>query len=46
MDNEYLFAAVKLMGQGMLGIFVVMTIIAGTIYGMTRICERKSKKSH
>lgn len=42
MNIDDLMAAVKLLGQGMLGIFVVMALIAVIIYVWTKFFDRES----
>lgn len=42
MNTEHLMAALKLLGQGMLGIFVVMVLIAIIIYIWTKFFNKES----
>ena len=39
MDKVALMLSFKLMGQGMLGIFVVMAVIAVIVYAITRFSK-------
>lgn len=43
-DENVLKAALEIMGKGMLGIFVVMIVLALTVYALTKITGRKNKK--
>ena len=38
---EDLFSSFKLMGQGMLGIFIVMAVISLIVYALTKIPTKK-----
>ena len=40
--NENIIHALGMMGQGMLGIFVVIVVIAVLVYLLTKISSRKS----
>ena len=43
MDMENIVAALEMMGQGMLGIFVVLGIIALLVWGMGKLESKKKK---
>ena len=39
--NENIIHALGMMGQGMLGIFVVIIVIALLVYGLTKVTSKK-----
>ena len=45
MDFEGFIGSLGIMGYGMIGIFIVMLVIYGLVYVMTKCFSKKSRKS-
>ena len=43
MNYTDLISAIKLMGQGMMAIFIVMAAMCAVVYLFTRLCSKKTK---